>query len=131
MAVHGEHFVGYDPTLGLEQFGLCPRRDEGAVIVWFEKWAFTGWTFGVVSDTGITYNHSYTVFDMLGNVVPFGFVVGFSGCGFVGNQTCTGLKECPSDDAWLARARAACQGRGLPPPGTIQFVPGFGRYIGR
>jgi hypothetical protein len=131
MPIHGEHFVGFDPTRGLEQFGFCPPRDEGATVVWFEKWAFTGWTFGIVSDTGITYNHSYAVFDMLGNVIPNGHVVGLNGAGFVGNTTCTFRTRCPSDNEWLAKARASVAKYNLPPPGTIQFAPDFARYIGR
>lgn len=131
MPVHGEHFVGYDPTKGLEQFGICPALNDGAVVVWYEHWAFTGYSIGIMSATGIYYTHGFTAFDMLGNVITKGSPPGFKSCSFLSNETCRGNQTCPSDEEWLARARAACEPEDLPPAGTIQFVPSFGEIIGR
>lgn len=131
MGIFGQTFLGYDPTQGLTLEPECPRRDECASVVWFEKWAFTGWTKGDVSDTGIIYVKGFNGFDMLGNQItgPCPGIV--SGCGFTGNETCKLPFHCKDDDAWLGFARERCNADALPPPGAVMFVPAFGNYIGR
>lgn len=130
MAIFGVEFLGYDPTAGLPAEPRCPKEGACATIVWFEKWAFFGNQHGRVSQTGITYNYSWTAFDMLGNVVTGPCPGAPSGCGFTGNETCLPHQKCKDDDEWLAYARDACNAGSFPPPGTVQFVTGFGTVIG-
>jgi len=119
------HFLGFDPTKGYEQMPACPAYDPATVIVWFERWFFTGWSYGVVANTGIDYTHCYAAFDALGNVVSTDARQGYACCGFSGNLTCKGLVKCPEPDEWLDRARDACKTSGLPAPGTIMLNPRF------
>lgn len=131
MAIFGQTFLGYDPLQGLDVNPICPRRNECATVVWFEKWAFTGWSKGDVSDTGIIYAKGWNAFDMLGNQITGACLGVMAGCGFQGNETCKPPAQCKDDDAWLAFARQRCNADALPPPGAVMFVPGFGNYVGR
>lgn len=130
MSVGEAHFLGFDPTRGFEQIKGCPAYDPAAVIVWFEQWFFTGWWHGLISDTGIYYNHCYAAFDSLGNVISTDPRWGFKCCGMAGNETCSLRTRCPRPDEWLDRARAACASAGLPAPGTIELNPRFRRDYG-
>lgn len=130
MAITEEHFQGFDPELGYEEIDECPRYTIPGAVVWFEEWFFTAWTFGLTSDTGISYNHSFRAFDSLGNIVRRPGDVGLGSCGFTGNTTCRGFSVCPTNDEWLAKARAACQSYGLPPAGTVQLLSSFTAILG-
>jgi hypothetical protein len=125
MAVTGEHFVGFDPTQGLSQFAFCPRSDLGAVMVWFEQWAFTGWSKGNKTNTGIVYNHCYGTFDMLGNLISTAPICGPQCCGFTGNATAINDQRVKTPEEWLDEARERTKHCKLPPPGTIEICPKF------
>jgi hypothetical protein len=131
VATFGATFLGYDPRNGLPVQQACPRIQTCATVVWFEKWGFTGWTKGDVSDTGIVYQKHWHAFDMLGNQIEAPCPGVMSGCGFSGNETCTKTQHCKDDDEWLSFARDRCNAGALPPPGAIFYAPGFADYIGR
>ena len=130
MPITEEHFLGWNPTLGYDHFSTCPGYHVPTTIVWFEKWSFFGWSWGVRSATGIVYSHCYASFDMLGNCISTS-PIGPSCCGFLANETCWFWQHCPTNDEWLDRARAACAPAGLPPPGTIELNPTFIGDYGR
>jgi hypothetical protein len=131
VAISEEHFIGFDPTLGAEQLQACPQYPYAALVVWYERWFFTSWSAGSTHDTGIVWSHGMTIFDPLGNVMTDTVGVTVRGCGFTGNTTCHGEEVCPSNDEWLAKARASCAHFDYPPAGTVELVPGFAAVIGR
>lgn len=126
MAIYEEHFIGFDPTQGLEQLQQCPVYPNEATIVWFEKYLFTGWNFGILQNTGISYVHCYLSFDINGNVLTDAPIAGGQCCGFTGNTTCGPFQICPTFEQWLSKARSVCEKWNLPAPGTVQLSP---RYI--
>jgi hypothetical protein len=130
VAITEEHFVGFDPTLGPTLQQGCPVNKIGATIIWYEQWFFTGWTFGLVSDTGILYVIGYGTFDILGNLIAMDDIYGLGACGFGGNETCYITVKCPTNDEWLARARAACASDTKPQPGTLKIAPAMSMVIG-
>lgn len=128
--VTGETFVGFDPTRGAEQFDFCPRFGEGATLVWFEKWAFTGWTSHGKINTGIVYQHCYGTFDITGNLISTQSICGPPCGGFTGNYTGSKDRPPPTPEAWLAEARSRLAYLDLKPPGTIEQCAKIGAYIG-
>lgn len=130
MSIFGEHFAGFDPTTGILPSPHCPRLGEGATMVWFEQWAFTGWSKGNKTNTGIVYNHGYATFDMLGNLISTAPICGPQSCGFTGNATAIGKRKPPSPEEWLQQARDRVAKCNLPPPGTIEQCPKFWKITG-
>jgi hypothetical protein len=130
MPVTEEHFVGFDPTLGPTRAPGCPYNKVGATIIWYEQWFFTGWTVKYISDTGIMYVIGYGTFDILGNLIAMDDIYGLGACGFGGNETCYFEQKCPTNDAWLKRARAACGSETKPQPGTVMLAPTMSFEIG-
>lgn len=120
MAVTEQHFIGFDPANPFIELPGCPIDDTVRVAVWFESWSFTGWTFFYKHNTGIGYLHAAAVFDIVGNYLGVGQCAGIPSCSFSGNRTSPPGKP-PTNDEWLAMARAACAPHNLPPPGTVQW----------